>query len=652
MNARVALLVAKKELRELVRDRRTLLFLVVLPVLLYPLLMLALARAGQAGMESLEAKTVVVAVAADVPYDVAGALRGLDRVRVVAVDEQADAVVRLAPPAVPDARAPVVVELDRATEKAAVVEDRVVGALRAAREAARDDRLAAHGVPPEDLVVPDVLVVDTSTREARGGFVFGRVVAPLLVFMLIMGAFTPASDATAGERERQTLRTLLCAPVDARSVALGKLLSTTIVALGAALANLGGLALTLRSGLGQGVTLHVGVLDVLPILIVLIPTAAYVAALLLAGSAFARTTKEAQALLTPIVLVVAMPAFGVSLPGVPASPALALVPVFGPALVLREVFAGTATPLLLLAGAGGAVALVVVALGLAARAFTVEALMSGRVAAPLRAPGPLPAFDGVLVVMAVFFAAVVISSAAAGAGVVPLLIATQLGVFVLVPLAFVAARSTTPIDALGLGAPRRPGALLVVAGAVLLVPSLLAVTERAARALLDVDDAALEQLEQLAAGLADLPVPLLIVLVAVLPAVCEEICFRGAILRAWRARPVVAVVASAVLFAALHGSLARVPPTLALGLLAGFVAVRTGSTWAAVLVHATHNGTALAVPLLSGDGLDVEAALRAADAPLLPPLVHVAIVPGLVLLALGLRRGARSAPSAPPGLGP
>lgn len=638
MIGRVALVVARKELTELVRDRRTLLFLVVLPVLLYPLLMLAAARAGQAGMESLEARRLVVQKAPDLPADVDAALATLQGVDVVGPDAgPADAVVRLAPPAAPDDRAPVAVELDRATEIAPLVEERVVGALRAARADARDARLRGHGVPPEDVDVPDVLVVDRSTKEARGGFLLGRIVAPLLVFMLIMGAFTPASDATAGERERQTLRTLLCAPVDARAVALGKLLSTTTIGLGAALANLVGLALTLGSGLGQGAVLALSPSAVVPLLLVLLPTATYVSALLLAGSAFARTTKEAQALLTPVVLVVATPAFGVAMPGVPASPGLALIPVFGPALVLREVFAGTATPLLVAAGVLGALALVVAALGLAARAFTVEALMSGRVAVPLREPGPLPPFDGVLVVLGLLFGAIVVGGVASPAGIVAVLVGTQLLVFLAVPLAFVLARSTTPRAALGLVAPRGPGALLVSAGAVLLVPSLLAITERAARALLDLDAASLEQLEAMGRQLAEVPVPALVLLVVVLPAVCEEIAFRGAVLRAWSGRPVLAVVLSAAVFSALHGSVARVPPTFVLGLLAGFVAWRTGSVLPAIAVHLAHNGLALAAPFVFGGGLDVESALATPEAPLLPHVVHVCAVPGVLLLGWGLR---------------
>jgi len=119
--------------------------------------------------------------------------------------------------------------------------------------------------------------------------------------------------------------------------------------------------------------------------------------------------------------------------------------------------------------------------------------------------------------------------------------------------------------------------------------------------LADPDDiAGIRVLGQQLAALADGPGVLLL---TVLPAVCEELLFRGAIFRLLRARwsAWAVVLAQAFAFALLHGMVLRVAPTLGLGLLLGVLRLRTGSVWPGVAVHALHNAVLLGLGFLAID---------------------------------------------------
>jgi sodium transport system permease protein len=110
-----------------------------------------------------------------------------------------------------------------------------------------------------------------------------------------------------------------------------------------------------------------------------------------------------------------------------------------------------------------------------------------------------------------------------------------------------------------------------------------------------------EELEKMSQHFADAPLLMVLVSTAVTPAICEELLFRGAFARAIAARTGLtgAVVVSALVFAAIHFPLARMLPALATGLVLGYVALASGSTLAAMLVHLINNSIAIALAHLA-----------------------------------------------------
>ncbi len=230
--------------------------------------------------------------------------------------------------------------------------------------------------------VPPVFVQPrplTNPQEQRYSLL-GALLPLILVLMTITGAVYPAIDLTAGERERGTLEILMAAPVPRLSILLAKYVTVLTVALLTALINLGMMTATfLVLGIGPGLLntgprLIVVLVEVLGLLLLL---AAFFSAVLLTLTSLARSFKEAQAYLIPLMLVALTPGMLSLLPDLKLQGAYLWVPLLNIVLLSRDLLDGVARPL-----AAGMVVLItalyaVLALVVAARIFGQSAVPTG-----------------------------------------------------------------------------------------------------------------------------------------------------------------------------------------------------------------------------------------------------------------------------------
>src|SRR5690606_30712503 len=153
----------------------------------------------------------------------------------------------------------------------------------------------------------------------------------ILILMSLLGAFYPAIDLAAGEKERGTLETLLTTPVPAREIVAGKFLTVALVGLAAAALNLASMLLTFQYAAFQfasvvEISFRLPLSTVLLVLLFLVPLAVFFAALFLGMALRAQSFKEAQNALTPVQLAAILPTILPTIPGIPFSYGLALVP--------------------------------------------------------------------------------------------------------------------------------------------------------------------------------------------------------------------------------------------------------------------------------------------------------------------------------------
>jgi sodium transport system permease protein len=651
--------VLAKELLETVRDRRTLFMMLVLPTLLYPAMLVLVQQLALFGQRQLGAEPVRVAVAAEAPV-----VRFLDAdsgIRVFSAElataaavrgREVEAAVRIEPGAGDSGSARARVLYDASSERSRRAGEAATRRLEALGDTLLAGRLRGAGLP-ESFARP-LVVADSSvaTAEEAGGYALGRFLPVVLVLMTLLGAFYPAIDLSAGEKERGTLETLLTTAVPAREIVAGKFAAAALVAMAAAAANLGSMLLTFQSGLFRfgaaaeiRFTLAPGA--ALLVLVSLVPLAVLFSAAFLGMAVRAQSFKEAQNALTPVQLAAVLPLLVVALPGIDFTPALALVPVVGIALFFRELMSGGAPLLPSLLAFAATVLYAAAALAFAARSFGREEVLFGAGAAeaePRRAWRerlgrwrarerglPLPAAALAFVAAAgllYFHLGVRLQGAWGERG----LLASQWLLLALPAAAFALLGPHDPRRTLALRAPRpraMAAALLIAAGGIpvaLLIGALqLRLFEGGAESLAGLESLLLA---------TDLRRALwLLLLVAATPAVCEELVFRGVLLqslqreeRAWRA-----ILLSAAVFGAFHLSFEtalRFLPTFWLGLLMGWVVWHSRSVFASMGMHFVNN--AFVVLLLWQP--EVRALVLRGEA-----LSAPAVAAGVLLLAAGVR---------------
>lgn len=146
---------------------------------------------------------------------------------------------------------------------------------------------------------------DVSDEKSRMASLLVSIVPMVLLMLLFSGCMAIAAESIAGEKERGTMATLLATPINRRDIALGKLLALTLIGLAIAVSSTIGVFAGL-SNLTQGmVDVNVyGSMDYMLLALVIIATTLLIVILISLVSALAKTTKEAQLYLTPLMIVV------------------------------------------------------------------------------------------------------------------------------------------------------------------------------------------------------------------------------------------------------------------------------------------------------------------------------------------------------------
>ena len=345
----------RKELTDSLRDRRTLLMMILLPVVLYPGTLLLTGTVMTAGRERLAREELTIGVASEdarkfldsQPTPKHTAWKRLTRAEgeagMKAKELQAvvDAPLGSFDQMKTGTQAELTVVYTKRYDESMEALERIRRVLDEANKNALAVRLAAAQLPETFAEPVKIESVDIDFQKDLGPLVASRLLPIILVVMLFMGALYPAIDVTAGEKERGTLETLLVAPVSPLEVMAAKYLTVAVIASLATCANLAAMAATFAFGIqldaGRTMTMHFGPLQVLTLLATLVPAACMISGVALAIASVARNFKEAQSLMTPVTLIGTLPGMLCLMPGVELNPWTALVPLLNVALLVKAV---------------------------------------------------------------------------------------------------------------------------------------------------------------------------------------------------------------------------------------------------------------------------------------------------------------------------
>jgi len=357
-------IVYRKELTDSLRDRRTLVSMIVIPLLLFPVMMLGFSYLAVklVGQAKKEVPQIMVLGGEDSPKVMAG-LRNLDTIEIVPpapdyVEQISNKKVRAAVeiPKGFDAalerneKTTIKIYMYEGEIKSSFAADRVEKFFSELREKTARDRLEARKLPVSLLKPFDIEQKNVAPPEKVGGSLFGGLIGYMVILLCMTGAMYPAIDLTAGEKERGTMETILCSPVERTHLVLGKFLMVLTASLASAVLSVISMGVSflgvsklgsLESGGRSPFQMSINPKAVLAVFGMVLPMAVLFAAALMTIALFAKSYKEAQSYLTPMTFLVVIPAVASLLPGVELNAKLALVPVLNTSLVSKEILTGT-----------------------------------------------------------------------------------------------------------------------------------------------------------------------------------------------------------------------------------------------------------------------------------------------------------------------
>ncbi len=627
MDTKIIRTLLKKEMLDVFRDKKTVIMMLIVPVLLYPIVFIGAMQVMAFVNSSMKEQEYRIAVEMDdegafydrlvragdeTAYRItvvdAAAIGGGERAWEAALEkEEIDAYVSACDSG---GRTQYDVYYLSSVTNSSYAADLVTEVLDDFREDLTRQRIAAEGLSADEILEPiSYERKNTASSEQSLGSIIGSVLPLMLVVSLLMGTMYPAIDTTAGERERGTLETVLTLPVRNRDLITAKFLTVAVIGMVSALLNMlsmGGIAVYMYQIMDlQTEMADIDIAKFIPAILVCILAvfafSLFVSAVTMCTTAFAKSYKEANNYITPLMLVMMFTGYVGFIPNLELTQGIAMLPVANICLLIRNMmvfkidYAMTAVVLL------SNVAYAVLAILFLSRIYDSESILFSDQKGGLQlfekrenmTGGGVPTVSDAMFVMAVsllllMYAGSFLQIKYGLAG----LFATQM-ILLAVPLFVVLYTRRDIRETYGFSGAGAQGFL----GSALLGAGMFLVNLVIAAGMIRLFPDSAENMETAFAGIMGDNVAAALFVIALAPAVCEELLFRGVVFHAVKAghRVTAACAVTAVLFGCFHMSLVKFLPTGLMGLVLCIVVWQTGSIYPAMLMHFMNNALSVVI---------------------------------------------------------
>ena len=353
----------------MIRDRRTIFMMVVMPLVVIPLLATTAIKLTQSQIEKAKDKELRVAVIGETAAPelfkrlskeenfFLVTMTNADSARAMTAEQTLDGVV-----IIPQDFSEFVEGDKQATIRLIFKSSESLNAARRRIEAIIDqyDREIVNeriGRLQLDETLFDAIAIereDVASTEEKFAENAGGFLPYIFIIFGFMGSIYPALDLGAGEKERGTLETILSSPASRFDIVMGKFLVVVLFSIATAfLAMLGVLIMvyqflpTIETNITQTVMDMLGPRRIFIIMSMVLPVSAFFAAVALAISIFARSFKEAQSMMAPLNIIIILPAMIGMLPGFKLSAVTAAIPILNLSLATKAILGGSADPILI-----------------------------------------------------------------------------------------------------------------------------------------------------------------------------------------------------------------------------------------------------------------------------------------------------------------
>ena len=626
MNFKHSLVIYRKELMEVLRDKRTIFTTFILPIILYPFIIIGFNSIMIRQTRTLEDRGATVAVKDSVNNAISRQyIRDLMNIKNYTIipynkttprlyeDKDIQSIVTIRDSIRSDGTQSfkVYIQYDKSKDQSRMVFNKLYEQLSKTEKDLQKEILQSTGISPDLLNLRDVRERDTSSPQKKMGMYLGIFLPYFIIMMLFVGASIVSSDLVAGEKERKTLETLLVSSVGRLEIVCGKYLTIITLAMLNMIVNLISISFSLKFILANqntdlaGVSLPVNAMLIL--LIAMIPLATLFAAILLSISTFSRNIKEARSYEQPLLIIAMLLGMVSFFPAIEISNFLALIPVVNIALLFKAVLINEYALSHILITIFSTLFLDLIAILVTIKLFKTESVLfrteeesSGLKALKIKPKTFFKPYNGILYFSIALIVLYYLGSYWQARDLFSGLIETEIIIIALPVLLTLKLLRLKPKEVLRLKIPKWKSFLFIpfIAISAQIIASIIS-------QLINIIFPFPEKYIDALSHLYNMNEPSwkVFLAIALLPGICEELLFRGFLIRFFEKFSVRwAVVISAILFAAFHLDPFNFISVLLLGLLLGYLAVRSGSIYSSMFSHLINNGMAFALVTFSDAG--------------------------------------------------
>ena len=380
-------------MKDILRDRRTLFATVIIPILLIPLMTFGIPVLFSSTEQQIVEQTQYIAIINyESSEEFTKLIDGSRSLRVVVIDKPIDEAIRngtiAAGVEIPrdfdnrilnEQNVNITIYYDASSRTSNVAYSKIMQFLSMYSKDTVDERLVNREINPQILRPIQVYASDVATKDEVSGYLLSLILPPLLSIIVATGGMNAAIDLTVGEKERHTLEALLVTSTNRRDLITGKFLavfSTTLVSIAFIMLSLSGSVGYLSTLAVQQMPIFLTLQTSIIVFMILSLMAIMIASLGMAIASFAKSFKEANNYLTPmlfLIVILSFGSYGLSIEDIGLIPFL--VPILNVTLVIQEVLVNNLNILHLVLTVTSTLVISIILISIASWIFHKESLL-------------------------------------------------------------------------------------------------------------------------------------------------------------------------------------------------------------------------------------------------------------------------------------
>ncbi len=383
-----------KELLGAVRDRRTLISMIIIPLVFYPLLFFGIGYFSLLGQEKSESlPSEVIVTGREITPQLVEMLSQDETINLFSVQEEdQEEVIRRGGIHLQIEKKEstedekwlennyIIIQYDSTVPRSQVARKRLLTIIENYRKQVVRDRLEQLGLNPDMIQPIQENWLDVAPEERKVGSMLGMILPYIIIILIFIGAMNSAIDITAGEKERGTLATLLVSQLSRLEIVMGKYLTVMTVSATSMLLGLTGLSITfLTPAYSRGefsfIEANFSFSLFFLFFLVLAPLVGLASAILLLIGIFARNNREASTYVTPIYMAAIFLGMISLSQGIELTEPMFFIPILNNSFTLKELLTGTVHWGHILSTIASNAVIAILALLVAARLFTKESVL-------------------------------------------------------------------------------------------------------------------------------------------------------------------------------------------------------------------------------------------------------------------------------------